>query len=79
MMKTTEKLAAALVDAKAPDIMVKAALRGQYDDYKSNSATPIMDLVRDCKRYGLHKIAERAIEGEFDGTPDEAREWGKNL
>lgn len=71
MLKTREKLAAALTDANAPSHMVKAALRGAYDDVLSNSPTPIMDLVRDCKRYRLFDLAKRAIAGEFDATPEE--------
>lgn len=67
MLKAKERLANALVDAGAPAEMVADALRGRYGDFQSESATPIMDLVRDCRKAGLDSIAERAMNGEFDG------------
>lgn len=74
-MKTTEKLADALRKSGAPDSMIQAALVGRYDDYKSVSATPITDLVKDCYRYGLKDIAYDAINGKYDGTAEESEEW----
>jgi hypothetical protein len=82
-VKTTEKLAQALREARAPAEMIQKAEAGQYDDYKSDSGTPISDLVRDCERAGLMDLAKRAMNGEFDGTDEEAEEWfqreGKDL
>jgi hypothetical protein len=46
--------------------MIDDASRGRYDDFESDSATPIMDLVRDSRAAGLDDIAQRAINGEFD-------------
>lgn len=66
-MNAKEKLADALTKAGAPEIMVDAAKRGRYGDFESDSATPIMDLVRDCRAAGLDGIAQRAMDGEFDG------------
>jgi hypothetical protein len=77
-MKTTKKLARALEEAKAPAWMVKGALEGRYDDFKSESATPIMDLVRDCRRFGLDEISMRARNGDFDATREESDEWMKS-
>jgi hypothetical protein len=74
-MKTKERLASALDEAGAPIGMVKAANAGEYDDYESESATPISDLVRDCLRHGLKGIANRAMDGEFDGTKEESQAW----
>jgi hypothetical protein len=65
-MTAKQRLATALTDAGAPDSMVQDALMGRYDDFESESATPIIDLVRACTRIGLVDIAERAKDGEFD-------------
>lgn len=82
-MKTKEKLAGILNEAGAPIGMVVAASDGEYDDFESKSPTPINDLVRDCRKYGLNDIATRAMNGEFDATKEESQEWmereGKDL
>jgi hypothetical protein len=82
-MATKNKLAEALTTAGAPSTMIDAALHGEYDDFESKSATPINDLVRDCRRAGLHELATRAMNGEFDGTKEESQAWfereGKDL
>lgn len=73
-MKTKEKLAKALEEAGAPQRMILKAQIGDYDDYESNSATPIIDLYKDCIAEGLHKFAGRVINGEFDSTKEESDE-----
>lgn len=82
-MRTKDKLAQALREAGAPETMVNKALAGSYDDYESDSATPIVDLVNDATSYGLTTLAGRAMNGDFDSTREEARAWfnkeGKNL
>lgn len=55
--------------------MIDKALAGCYDDYLSDSINPIGDLVTDARSEGLDGIAARAINGEFDGTEWEAKEW----
>jgi hypothetical protein len=65
-MSAKEKLTEALMRANAPVEMVKDASRGRYDDFESDSATPIMDLVRDSRAAGLDDIAQRAMNGDFD-------------
>lgn len=65
-MTAKEKLVAALHEAKAPTVMLACAARGGYDDFESDSATPISDLVRDARAFGLRDIARRAMNGEFD-------------
>lgn len=77
-MKTTERLAEALRQAKAPASMIEDALSGRYDDYQSDFPTPIIDLVKACHQYGLKDIAERARHGEFDGSREEGEAWFKN-
>lgn len=82
-MKTKEKLAHALIQANAPGTMVDAAMNGDYDDFESKSATPINDLVRDCRERGLDAIAKQAMDGDFDATREESEAWfereGKTL
>jgi hypothetical protein len=55
--------------------MITAARAGCYDDFKSESATPIMDLVRDLRQAGLTHLAQRAMDGEFDATQEESEAW----
>lgn len=82
-MSTKERLARELETNNAPDWMIENARNGQYDDFESLSPTPIVQLVRDCTRAGLGSLAERAKEGEFDATKEEANAWyeheGKDL
>lgn len=79
---TKERLAQVLHAAGLFD-MEKAARAGRYDDFESESATPMMDLVHDLQALGRSDLAARAINGEFDSTKEEAEEWfqreGKNL
>lgn len=81
-ISTKERLAQVL-HAEGLFEMEKAARAGRYDDYESVSATPIADLVRDLQAAGKHPLANRAMNGEFDGTKEEAEAWfqreGKNL
>jgi hypothetical protein len=74
-ISTKERLAAALREAGAPSGMVKRAEAGAYDDYESDSATPIADLIAHAREYGLEDIAQRAMRGEFDGSKEEADAW----
>lgn len=72
---TTERLAKALETANAAPEMIERARAGYYDDYKSELPTPIAQLVAECREMGLHDIAERAINGEFDATHEEGEAW----
>mgnify|MGYP001613988739 CR=1 FL=1 len=74
-MTTNARLAQALEAANAPKAMVTAARAGCYGDFTTESATPIMDLVRDAQRAGLPAIARRAMDGEFDATREESEAW----
>lgn len=82
-MSTKERLAKELETNSAPDWMVKNARNGMYDDFESASATPIGQLVADCRKAGLETLAQRVIDGEFDSTAEEAEAWyqreGKDL
>lgn len=72
---TADRLVAALILARAPRAMVEKAAAGYYDDYRSELAFPISQLVTDARRKGLEDIARRAAAGEFDGTKEEADAW----
>lgn len=75
-MQTTERLAQAIIEAGIDDPdFIADARAGKYDDFKSPSATPIMDLVREFRRRGLSDLARRAMSGEFDASPEEADAW----
>ena len=68
-------LAADLREAGAPSDMVIRAVGGYYDDFDSPLATPIMQLVEDALKAGLHGIAYMARHGKYDGTREEAEAW----
>ena len=72
---TTERLAVELEKAGAPISMIRLARGGVYDDFRSDSATPIQDLVRDLNIAKLKDLARRALDGEFDAESWEADEW----
>ena len=73
-MKTCERLAAVLEQEGLRDLAVKAR-RGDYDDYRSHLAMPIAQLVNDLCAAKRKDLAERAADGEWDGTKEEAEEW----
>lgn len=87
---TTEKLALALIEAGAPQYLVDGARAGKYDDFKSDLATPILQLVLDlgeaARNWSLPKavrekllgLANRAKVGEFDSTKEEAEDWAQS-
>ena len=82
---TTERLARALEAANDPTLarMIALARAGHYDDFKSDIAAPIVALVNDLERAGHPELAQRARNGEFDGTIEEGQAWfeseGKDL
>lgn len=75
VQRTKDRLAQALREAGAPAEMIEKAEAGAYDDFESESATPIQDLTRDCARHRLVDISYRAMRGDFDCTPEEAAAW----
>jgi hypothetical protein len=72
---TTVRLAQALREANAPASMIEMAEAGVYDDFKSEVPTPILGLIYDLKQAGLHDLAGRAQNGEFDSQRWEGDEW----
>ena len=73
--RSTERLVLALREAGAPPALVFRAAAGAFHDFKSESATPLIDLVRECERLGLWAVAERARNGDFDATREESERW----
>lgn len=74
-IRTKDRLAKDLRMFGAPAKMVEYAKNGFYDDYESPMAAPIMRLIEDCLENGLNEVAERAKNGEYDGTAEESKEW----
>lgn len=74
-LPTTERLAIALEKADCPAEMIARAREGYYDDFKSPLATPIVQLVNDLRVLGHESLVQRAINGEFDATPEESEAW----
>lgn len=65
-MKAKENLAAALSEAGLVAMSEKAAT-GFYADFESPLTFPIMQLVADLTEAGARDLAQRAMDGEFDG------------
>jgi len=80
--RTKDRLAEVLRAEGLPE-MERAARAGHYDDYESDIATPIIQLVADLRSAGREDLAKRAMEGEWDGTKQEGEAWfnreGKDL
>lgn len=75
---TSEKLAQALREANAPLDMISRAEAGYYDDFRSELAFPMRQLVLDAVAHELPQIAMAAIDGQFDAQSWEADEWAKS-
>jgi hypothetical protein len=74
---STQILLKDLEAAKAPSFMIRKAKANEYNDYLSESAHPIIDLVRDATAYNLRDIITNAKSGKYDGTKEESDEWMK--
>jgi len=72
---TKERLARAMEEALCPVQMIASARAGLYDDFESNLALPTMHLVAELRAIGQHALVARVIDGEFDGTKEEADAW----
>lgn len=70
-----------------PPDMLRAAIDGHYDDYLSPLAMPQLQLVMDLRalaaepttgaavRAAISALISRVINGDFDGTLEEAEAW----
>ena len=74
-MSTKQRLAQEMSKAGCPLDMVERAERGYYDDFESPLTSPIVQLVTDLVRVHQMELANRARDGEFDGTAEEAEAW----
>lgn len=75
-LPTSERLAQVL-HAEGLLEMESKARAGYYDDYMSPLATPIVQLVKDLSAVNREDLAKRAMNGEWDGTREEAEAWMK--
>ena len=76
-----ERQAAAIREAATERRHHKLADRaaaGEFTDYADTHACPITELHRLCSQYGLHAIAARVANGDFDATAEESDEWAKS-
>lgn len=58
--------------------LAERAEQGEFTDYADTHACPITELHRLCRQYGLHDLAGRVANGEFDATMEESDEWAKS-
>ena len=58
--------------------LAERAAAGEFTDYADTHACPITELYRLCRQYGLHTLADRVADGEFDATKAESDEWMKS-
>jgi hypothetical protein len=75
---TKEKLAQAL-DAAGLTAMAAKAREGHYHDFESPLAFPSMQLVHDLTNVEAWELRDRAINGDFDASDDEAADWADSL
>lgn len=82
-MGCTEKLVAALRAAGAPPALIARAERNEFHDFKSQSATPCIDLAQalaeamlaDMGNAALERVRKDAMDGAFDASKEESDEW----
>lgn len=72
---TCERLALVLEEFHAPQHMIDAARMGQYHDFLSDSAVPELDLLNHARTYGLQRVVDGVMEGEWDATKEESDQW----
>lgn len=58
--------------------LAERAEQGEFTDYADTHACPITELHRLCRQYGLHALADRVANGEFDANKEESDEWAKS-
>lgn len=78
---TAERQAAAIREVATEHRHQKLADRaaaGEFTDYADTHACPITELHRLCRQYGLHSLAERVADGEFDADKAESDEWARS-
>lgn len=80
--KASAERQAAAIRADATDArhhrLADRAERGEFTDYSDAHSCPITELHRLCRQFGLHSLAARVADGEFDATAEESDEWAKS-
>lgn len=78
---TADRLAAAIrevaTEARHHKLADRAAT-GEFADYGDAHVCPITECYRLCHQYGLHSIAGRLGNGEFDASKEESDEWARS-
>lgn len=54
------------LERRGLDAMAEKALAGEYSDFASSHAFPVIQLVNDLEAAGCRDLAERARNGDFD-------------
>lgn len=78
---TADRLAAAIREVATEQRhhrLADRAATGEFADYGEAHACPITECRRLCLQYGLHAIAERLADGEFDASIEESDEWARS-
>jgi len=78
---SADKLAAAIREVATEPRhhkLAKRAASGEFTDYAGTHACPITELRRLCLQYGLHSLADRVANGDFDANAEESDEWAKS-
>ena len=58
--------------------LAERAANGEFTDYADTHDCPITELHRLCRQYGLHSVADRVVNGDFDADKAESDEWAKS-
>lgn len=80
-MPTKERLAQAIEqragDEKSGRVrrMIAKARAGHYDEFESELAFPLTQLVNDLRAVHFDDLTQRTIDGEFDASDEEADAW----
>lgn len=59
----------ALPDPARGSFILAAARNNAYHDFRSHHPTPKLELHRHLQGAGLHDLAARAVDGEYDDEP----------
>lgn len=78
---TADRLAAAIREAATEPRhhrLADRAATGEFADYGEAHVCPITECHRLCRQLGLHAIADRLANGEFDASAEESDEWARS-
>lgn len=79
--ETADRLAAAIREVateRRHHKLAERAATGEFGDYADTHVCPITELHRLCRQYGLHSLADRVADGEFDASKEESNEWARS-